>query len=292
MPFLQLTLDAPSGEAERIEAACFDAGALAVSLADAGDAPIFEPGPGETPLWSHVQVTALFAASREPREVVDALQAALGRALPAHRFEELADRAWEREWLKDFRPLRFGARLWVCPHGQLPPEVEPSPVIVWLDPGLAFGTGTHPTTAMCLEWLDGAKLHDREVIDYGCGSGILAIAAVKLGARHVLGVDLDPQALLATTDNAERNEVAERIRVGKPDAAREPVDFLVANILSEPLIELAPRFAALVRPGGALALSGILEAQAAAVTLAYAPWFDMRTFATRDSWVCLNGERR
>jgi ribosomal protein L11 methyltransferase len=292
MPFLQLTLDARSDEVELIESACFDAGALAVSLADAGDAPILEPGPGETPLWHQVELTALFEATRNPRDVIDALQSSLGRTLPAHSFDEVADRAWEREWLKDFRPLRFGKRLWVCPHGQEPPNDTRDPVIVWLDPGLAFGTGTHPTTAMCLEWLDAANVRDRDLIDYGCGSGILAIAAVKLGARHVLGVDLDPQALLATTDNAARNGVADRIRVGLPEAAREPVDLLVANILSEPLIELAPRFGALVRPGGALALSGILESQASAVALACAPWFDMRTFATRDSWVCLNGERR
>jgi ribosomal protein L11 methyltransferase len=292
LPFLQLTLEARSDAVERIESACFDAGALAVSLADAGDAPIHEPAPGETPLWREVQLTALFEASRKRREVVDALQTALGANLPAHRFAEIADRAWEREWLKDFKPVRFGQRLWVCPNGQHPPRAEPQPVIVWLDPGLAFGTGTHPTTAMCLEWLEGASLSGRELIDYGCGSGILAIAAVKLGARHVLAVDIDPQALTATTDNAERNGVADRIDTGMPEVARDAVDALVANILSEPIIELAPRFAALVRPGGSLALSGILESQAAAVTLACAPWFDMRTFATRDSWVCLNGERR
>jgi ribosomal protein L11 methyltransferase len=292
LPFLQLTLAARSDEVERIESACFDAGALAVSLADAGDVPIHEPAPGETPLWRHVQLTALFEASRARREVVASLQGALGAKLPAHRFAELADRAWEREWLKDFRPVRFGRRLWVCPNGQLPPRTEPEPVIVWLDPGLAFGTGTHPTTAMCLEWLEGANLRDRAVIDYGCGSGILAIAAVKLGAREALGVDVDPQALTATTANAERNGVAEHIRVGSPEVARDPVDVLVANILSEPLVELAARFASLVRSGGSLALSGILESQAPAVALACAPWFDMRTFATRASWVCLNGERR
>ena len=166
-------------------------------------------------------------------------------------------------------------------------------VVVWLDPGLAFGTGTHPTTAMCLEWLDATALHDREVIDFGCGSGILAIAALKLGARSVLGVDIDPQAL----HRHDRQRPAQRClsiaSVSDLQSKRaEPVDVLIANILSDPLIELAPRFAALVRPGGKIALCGILESQAASVTLACAPWFDMRAFATRDSWVCLNGERR
>jgi ribosomal protein L11 methyltransferase len=292
MPFLQLTFDLHAEEAERFESACFQAGALSVSLADAGNAPIFEPNPGETRLWHEIQLTALFAAERDPHQIIEQLHSVGGRALHDYRFDAVADRAWEREWLKDFRPLRFGRRLWVCPHGHSPPTGAQDAVVVWLDPGLAFGTGTHPTTAMCLEWLDATDLHDREVIDFGCGSGILAIAALKLGARSALGVDVDPQALTATADNAQRNNVLDRVRVASADEAREPVDVLVANILSQPLIELAPRFASLVRLGGKIALCGILESQAASVTLACAPWFDMRAFATRDSWVCLNGERR
>ena len=291
MPFLQLTIDLRADEAERFESACFEVGALSVSLADAGDAPILEPRPGETPLWREVQLTALFEAERDPQQIIEQLRGASRGASHDYRFDAVADRAWEREWLKDFRPLRFGRRLWVCPHGQSPPDAA-AIAVVWLDPGLAFGTGTHPTTAMCLEWLDATDLHDRDVIDFGCGSGILGIAALKLGARSVLGVDIDPQALTATVDNARRNDVFDHIRVAAPDDAYEPADVLVANILSDPLIELAPRFAALVRSGGRIALCGILESQAASVTLAYAPWFDMRAFATRDSWVCLNGERR
>jgi ribosomal protein L11 methyltransferase len=292
MPFLQLVLDLRAAEVGRFESACLLAGAISVSLSDAEDSPILEPRPGETPLWAKVRLTALFEANHDPHEVAALVGSAIGGELPTHRFEALADRAWEREWLKDFRPLRFGRRLWVCPHGVPPPRSAEDPVIVWLDPGLAFGTGTHPTTALCLEWLDAAPLREREVIDYGCGSGILGIAALKLGARSVLSVDVDPQALTSAADNAQRNQVFDRMRVGTPEQARESADVLLANILSGPLIELAPRFASLVRPGGALVLSGILESQTAAVTLACAPWFDMGTFATRDSWVCLNGERR
>ena len=292
MPFLQLTIDLRADEAERFESACFEVGALSVSLADAGDAPILEPRPGETPLWREVQLTALFEAQRDPQQIIEQLRGASRGASHDYRFDAVADRAWEREWLKDFRPLRFGRRLWVCPHGQSPPDGATNAAVVWLDPGLAFGTGTHPTTAMCLEWLDATDLHDRNVIDFGCGSGILGIAALKLGARSVLGVDIDTQALTATLDNARRNAVFDHISVAPPDCAHEPIDVLVANILSDPLIELAPRFAELVRPGSRIALCGILESQAASVTLAYAPWFDMCVFATRDSWVCLNGERR
>jgi ribosomal protein L11 methyltransferase len=291
MPFLQITVHLPAEDVERFEAACVEAGALAVSFADAGDAPILEPRPGETPLWREVQLTALFAADCDPRQVMDEVSKQIGAAPPDYRFEALEDRAWEREWLKDFRPLRFGRRLWVCPNGQLPPTCA-SAAVVSLDPGLAFGTGTHATTAMCLEWLDAIDVQDRDVIDFGCGSGILGIAALKLGARSVLAVDIDPQALTATQENARRNEVSERMRVGPPEDAQAPVDVLLANILSEPLIELAPRLGSLVRARGVMALSGILESQAASVTLACSPWFDMRAFATRDSWVCLNGERR
>src|SRR5207344_2865773 len=176
-----------------------------VSLEDAGDAPILEPLPGETPLWHDVQLTALFEAERDPKQIIEQLRLTSGREPHDYQFDALADRTWEREWLKDFRPQRFGRRLWVCPHDQSPPQAAEDAVVVWLDPGLAFGTGTHPTTAMCLEWLDATDLHDRDVIDFGCGSGILAIAALKLGARSALGVDIDPQALTATVDNARRN---------------------------------------------------------------------------------------
>jgi ribosomal protein L11 methyltransferase len=190
--------------------------------------------------------------------------------------------------------MRFGQRLWICPGGQRPLLDEAAiACLVELDPGLAFGTGTHPTTALCLEWLDGAQLQGRFVIDYGCGSGVLAIAALKLGAARALAIDIDPQALLATRDNAERNGVAERLMVTAPDPAdRAPADILLANILAEPLVELAPAFAERVTPGGCVVLSGILQGQAAPVASRYAAWFDMRPATTRDDWALLCGVRR
>jgi ribosomal protein L11 methyltransferase len=202
---------------------------------------------------------------------------------------------WEREWLKDFHPMRFGQRLWICPGGQRP-ALDPAaaaPCLIELDPGLAFGTGTHPTTALCLEWLDGATLQDRFVVDYGCGSGVLAIAALKLGACAALAIDIDPQALLATRENAARNDVSERLIVGGPDEAqRAPAEVLLANILAEPLLELAPALAERVAAGGAVVLSGILQRQAAPVASRYAAWFDMRPATVRDDWALLYGVRR
>lgn len=285
MPVLQLTVE--TRDPEGIEAACFEAGATSVTLLDAADSPILEPAPGTTPLWPTVRVVAHFAPQADRNAIGTCLDAASPGASAAARFEVIADRAWEREWLKDFRPMRFGARLWVCPQGQAPDD--PRAVVIDLDPGLAFGTGTHETTALCLTWLECTELFGLEVIDYGCGSGILAIAALKLGAHSAIGVDLDPQALIATRDNAARNGV--EVEALLPEAALPPCDLLLANILAEPLIALAPRFASLVRPRGGVLLSGILGSQADAVASAFAPWFDMRTFASRNHWVCLEGVR-
>jgi ribosomal protein L11 methyltransferase len=286
MPFLQLTLPIGSADPTPFEDALLAAGASSITLEDAGDDPVLEPPPGSTPLWPRVRIKALFDAAADPETL---------RALFANAtFEHIADRAWEREWLKDFRPMRFGQRLWICPGGQRPLLDEAAiACLVELDPGLAFGTGTHPTTALCLEWLDGAQLQGRFVIDYGCGSGVLAIAALKLGAARALAIDIDPQALLATRDNAERNGVAECLMVTAPDPAdRAPADILLANILAEPLVELAPAFAERVTPGGCVVLSGILQGQAAPVASRYAAWFDMRPATTRDDWALLCGVRR
>jgi ribosomal protein L11 methyltransferase len=214
------------------------------------------------------------------------------------RFEAVADRAWEREWLKDFKPMRFGRRLWVCPGGQRPAAGEAGidTVLVELDPGLAFGTGTHATTALCLDWLDSGSdswLGGASVIDYGCGSGILAVAALKLGAVRAVAMDIDPQALIATRENAERNGVLEKVQVtGARDCGGATVDVLLANILAGPLIELAPQLAERVRPGGRIALSGLLLEQADAVTAAYRPWFDIGLTGARDGWGVLTGCRR
>jgi len=290
VPQLQLTLDIGSRDPGQFEDALFELGALSVTLEDAADDPVLEPAPGETPLWPTVIVKAVFGAEAH----ADVIAACLAQALPdapAPRFAQLPDKAWEREWLKDFRPMRFGRRLWVCPGGL--PAGDPAAVRIELDPGLAFGTGTHPTTAMCLEWLDGEDVAGEAVVDYGCGSGILAIAAARLGAASVLAMDIDPQALIATQENAGRNGVAARIAVtADPTLAAGSADLLLANILAGPLVGLAPRFAQAVRAGGRLALSGLLLEQADTVTAAYRPWFDIATTATRNGWALLAGRRR
>lgn len=297
MPFLKIEIDLGSRDPEPLEEALFAAGASSVLLADAADDPVLEPQPGTTPLWPTIRVEALFAGDTDPAAVTRQLRSLLAEPLPSHRFSMLEDRSWEREWLKDFRPMQFGRRLWICPGGQRPPAaaIGPAapPVIIELDPGLAFGTGTHPTTALCLEWLDGATLTDRSVIDYGCGSGVLAVAALKLGASTALGVDIDPQALIASRDNAERNGVAVRLALQPAGETLEArVDVLLANILAAPLHSLASTLAAHVLPGGWLVLSGILESQAGAVAASYAPWFDIGPPTLRDGWARLDGVRR
>jgi ribosomal protein L11 methyltransferase len=296
VPFLQVHLTLDGLDADSVEAACFAAGALAVTLADAGDAPILEPGPGATPLWPSVALSALFAAATPTESLAAKLRGALGQPGLRLRFETVADRVWEREWLKDFRPMRFGRRLWICPGGLAPPAettAAHAPVIVWLDPGLAFGTGTHATTALCLEWLDAASLAGERVLDVGTGCGSLAIAALALGAERVRALDIDPQALTATRDNAERNAIGAELEIAPADAPwGENYGIVLANILAEPLIELAPPIAAATRAGGAVVLSGLLLAQAGAVAAAYAPWFDMEIPRQRDGWALLVGRRR
>ena len=294
MPFLQVHLTLDGLDPEAAEDACFATGAVSVTMTDAGDTPILEPLPGATPLWPATAVAALYAAETPVEPLAAALRAWLGRPSLALSFEVLGDRVWEREWLKDFRPMRFGQRLWICPGGMTPPaETAPEPLIVWLDPGLAFGTGTHATTALCLEWLDGASLAGAQILDVGCGSGILAVAALRLGAARAHALDIDPQALTATADNAARNGVAARLSIGPADAPwGEGHDVVLANILAEPLIALAPRIAAACQSGGAVVLSGLLAAQADAVAAAYVAWFDMEVPRERDGWVGLVGRRR
>jgi ribosomal protein L11 methyltransferase len=293
MPFLQVHLVLDGLDPEAAEQACFDAGALSVTLADAADTPILEPAPGATPLWPSVALAALYDFRTDRAALAAALRAALDAPALQPRYEELADRPWEREWLKDFRPMRFGRRLWVCPGGQAPPAEAADAQVIWLDPGLAFGTGTHATTALCLEWLDAQELRDARVFDVGCGSGILAVAALSLGAGHAVAMDIDPQALLATRENAERNGVADRLDVRPAEAPWEAgFDVVLANILAEPLIELAPRLAAATRPGGGIVLSGLLTSQAPDVASAFAPWFDMESPRERDGWAALAGRRR
>jgi ribosomal protein L11 methyltransferase len=291
MPFHQLVLELPGHELVRAEDACIRLGAIAVSLADAGDEPLLEPAPGETPVWQAVRLRALFNLSANPQVAAATLAVVLGLPPGAISIEHVEDRAWEREWLKDFRPMRFGRRLCVAPAGQRPDA--PAPVILELDPGLAFGTGTHATTALCLEWLDGRIQGGERVLDYGCGSGILALAALKLGARAALAFDIDPQALTATRENAAKNGIAPRIDVAERiEAVTGAFDIVLANILARPLVELAPRLARLARPGGEIVLAGLLTRQAAEVAQAYEPWFDIDPKADREGWTLLAGRRR
>ena len=291
-PWLQLTLEAIDHSSEQLEDALLRAGALAVTLEDAGDQPVLEPALEETPLWPHTRVTGLFDAQTDIEVVKNRLRCFLRAAhLPECRLTALEERDWVRAWMDHFHPMRFGRRLWVCPTGQTPPD--PQAVNIRLDPGLAFGTGTHPTTALCLEWLDGADLSGKTVLDYGCGSGILAIAAAKLGARRAWAVDIDPQALLASDDNAAENGVEDRIELASP--AELPmdlqVDVLLANILAGVLVRLAPELGRRVQPGGRLALSGILEAHADAVQAAFSRDFTFDLRQRHEDWVLLAGIR-
>jgi ribosomal protein L11 methyltransferase len=287
----QLVIELGRDDLARAEDACTRLGAIAVSLADAGDEPLLETAPGAMPIWDEVRLRALFPETPEPALLAATLEAVLGLPAAAIGIELLADRAWEREWLKDFRPMRFGRRLWVCPAGQRPAEA--SAVVLELDPGLAFGTGTHATTALCLEWLDGRPLAGSSLLDYGCGSGILALAALKLGAAAAVAFDIDPQALLATRENARKNGLTGGITVvSEADAIAGPFDLVLANILAGPLIDLAPRLAAHCGAGGTIVLAGLLDSHGAEVARSYRPWFDIESSAKRDGWILLAGRRR
>ena len=288
--FLELSFDLGALEPEAAEAACFACGASAVTYVDSRDDPVLEPLPGEFRLWPATRLRALFEATVDPQRLALALSAALGVAVERIQVQAVADRVWEREWLNDFHAMRFGRRLWVCPRHECVDDADAA--VIHMDPGLAFGTGTHPTTALCLEWLDSHLASGARVIDYGCGSGILALAAVKLGAEVAHCFDIDPQALIATADNAEANGMRARVQI-QTDTAFLPngVDVLLANILSGPLRELALRFASLVRPGGEVVLAGLMESEVSDVTRAYAACFDMHPFGHREGWVGLSGRR-
>ncbi len=268
-----------------------DAGALSVTILDAADEPLLEPLPGETPLWNSTRIVALFEADADPRSLQEILQNLLESPLLQLQVEQLDDRDWSTTWRDTFGAMCFGKRLWVCPFGEDP--VQADAVVVHLDPGLAFGTGTHATTALCLEWLDVHPPAGMSVIDYGCGSGILAIAAHKLGAGSVVAVDIDPQALQATRENALRNQIDARLSVVLPqDLEAAPVDVVLANILANPLIEHAASLAGLVRQGGHIVLTGILAEQAGEVMAAYRRWFDFSAPVQREEWTLLAGTRR
>lgn len=292
MEWRQFVMHLGSLPLDEVEAVLTRHGAQAITLADAADQPLLEPAPGETPLWRDLRITGLFPSTADFPALAADLERSLGIAqLPDWRVERLENRAWEREWLKDFRPMRFGKRLWVVP-GEHSVD-EDGAVLVRLDPGLAFGTGTHPTTRLCLEWLDAQPLAARRVLDFGCGSGILSIAAARLGALEVAALDIDPQALVATRSNARRNRVDERITTCA-DAAQlgGEFDVVVANILSETLKRNASTICSRLKPGGALALAGILDDQAAEVADAFRHRIEFDAPVSSDGWVRLTGTSR
>lgn len=302
MPWLQLKAHVAPEQAEFLEELLLDEGATAIGLQDAHDDPVFEPERGTTPLWEDTILTGLYDDLEGVESMLERIEAAWSEQMPGEpcptiEYELLADRDWEREWMDDFTPLRMGQRLWIVPSWHEPPEADAVNLI--LDPGLAFGTGTHPTTALCLEWLDelavAGHLAEQTVLDVGCGSGILAIAALKLGASHADATDIDPQALQASRDNAERNGIAESgLNLYYPEQLSDNGDYpiVTANILAGPLVELAPMIAGHVAPGGRIALSGVLANQADDVYEAYAAQgIAMDEPVIREGWVRLSGVR-
>jgi ribosomal protein L11 methyltransferase len=326
MAWLQLQLRCAREQAEEFEDLLLAAGAVSVTLRDAEDEPLFEPGVGETPLWSEVLVIGLFPGDAEETALELQLRAINEEPLPPLQWERLPEQDWVRTWLNDFKPMRFGDHLWVCPswwhnggtHDVPEGEWQPSPedaadwalrnrelldamaapdsVVLKLDPGLAFGTGTHPTTALCLRWLDANPPRGQVVVDYGCGSGILGIAALLLGAGQAFGVDTDPQALHATAENCAKNSLdPARFPIYLPQdfaaVAQENCDGVLANILAGTLIELAPGLCALVKAGGWLLLSGILREQAEAVIDRFRPWCKDFEVATEGDWVSISAIR-
>ncbi|MHB1272920.1 MAG: ribosomal protein L11 methyltransferase [Rhodanobacter sp.] len=337
MPFLELSLTVRAAQQPAVEDALNDLGALSITLQDADaqtpdEQAIFEPGVGELPLWPTITLNALFDEHTDRRGLTETLGELLPWLEPDQlQFREVADQNWERVWMDQYQPMPFGRRLWIYPWNIEPPAHsengrscascardtsasmhvgDDAPVVVRLDPGLAFGSGTHPTTALCLEWLDGLDLAGKTVIDYGCGSGILAIAALKLGAASAVGIDNDPQALTASADNAQRNGVAERLALYLPQdfcgqvapahpapatlvhPCTSPADVFLANILAGPLLELAPTFAAAAKPGAPFAISGILAGQQDELLRHYAQWFDQLRVDRREDWVRISGRRR
>jgi ribosomal protein L11 methyltransferase len=289
--FYEIEFPLSNLDSEAVETALRDSGAISITFVDRGDEPVLEPKPGEIRLWSDTLVRALFDESHEPARTIGALASLLGSHIThSASLRAVETRDWERVWLKDWKSMRFGRRLWVCPTVETPPE-DPHAVVVRLDPGLAFGTGSHPTTALCLQLLDALPLAGRSMIDYGCGSGILGVAALKLGASHVIAVDLDPQALIATRANAVRNDVAARLEVQGEPPSLTAADLVVANILAGPLVELVPVLRGACKPGADLVLSGVLKSQAHAVRAAYSSGFDIVQVFGRDDWCCIHARR-
>ncbi|WP_103921934.1 50S ribosomal protein L11 methyltransferase [Candidatus Venteria ishoeyi] len=295
MPWLQIRLEVEQTQVDALSDLLSEAGALSVTMQDAADQPLYEPPPGETPIWSHTQVIGLFEADTKQDDLLDQLRVQWGKELPPLKFEDIPDQDWVRNSIADFKPMQFGKKLWICPSWHQPPQADA--VNILLDPGLAFGTGTHPTTALCLQWLDDKAdwLAQKTVIDYGCGSGILGVAALKLGAKVVWGVDNDPQALVSTRDNAEKNTVSTNFHTCLPEQLPADVsgqaDLILANILANPLCELAPHLLSLCKPGGFLVLSGILDTQIDSIQQAYGSQLQRINIAQQEEWMRVSGTK-
>ncbi len=287
MSWKRIVFQVNADQLDELESHLWDFGAVSVTVTDPEDNPIYEPPPGETPLWQEVNVAGLFEENADVQSIVHQAESVGFHVLST---DELADRLWEREWMSEFEPMRFGERLWVCPTGF--EVVEANAVILDLDPGLAFGTGTHSTTRMCLEWLDANPIEGRRVLDFGCGSGILGIAALLLGASEVVAIDNDPQALTATVDNATRNGVEARVVTGLPgDIELAEFDIVLANILAKPLIDLSGLLCAPLKSGGDVVLSGILATQQDWVESAYIDHVKLIDQFEHEGWVCLHGRK-
>ncbi len=292
MPWPQLVLHVSREAAEITEEALFEAGALSVTFLDENDDPVLEPAPGEIRLWDELQAVALFAQGVSKQQISLSVCPLLGlEHLPENAFSFLEDQVWERAWMDSFKPMRFGERLWICPTHHEP--VDSSAINLRLDPGLAFGSGTHATTALCLEWLARANIVDKTVLDFGCGSGVLAIAALLLGADRVAATDIDSQAMQATEDNAKLNEVRDKLTlVSADELVNNQYDILIANILYQPLLELRKLFSDLLPLGSTIVMSGILQEQSSLLLAEYSDYFEFDEPNVRDGWACLSGRRR
>jgi ribosomal protein L11 methyltransferase len=289
MPWIQLKINSQAEYAEQIGEMLSASGAQAVTFVDAKDTPMYEPKPGEVMLWPDTQIVGLYDAEYDMSRVISQLSQSklLGKNFN-HKLDQLEDKDWEREWMINFHPMQFGERLWICPSWRDVPD--PNAVNVMLDPGLAFGTGTHQTTSLCLRWLDRLELSEETVVDFGCGSGILGIAALKLGAKRVIGIDIDPQALLASQDNANRNDVGEKIELYLPEHQPElKADVVLANILAGPIRELRTVITEYCKTGGKLVLSGILDNQAQEINDLYSHDFDMDPIMVDGEWARVSG---
>ncbi len=291
MAWIQIKINATKGSAESISNHLMATGSASVTFIDTKDTPIFEPKPGQVKYWSETTVIGLYDASHDMQSVIDYLKAQREFEQDiSYKIEQLEDKDWEREWMDNFHPIKFGERLWICPSWRDIPD--PDAVNVLLDPGLAFGTGTHSTTALCLKWLESIDLSGKTVIDFGCGSGILGIAAIKLGAERVIGIDIDPQALEASLDNAQRNGVADQLEVYLPQNQPEfKADIMVANILAAPLRELHQVILGLLKPHGLIALSGILEEQGQSVADVYSKYCKLDPIEIDGEWVRVSGQK-